>query len=525
MLPAVDHDDVAEVARQAAQRVAGGGGLDGLARLTAAIAAMETRRAEIIGGLRRGPAASWGEIGAACGMTRQGATRRWSRLVQASSFGAAAGQYQRGRPEYPLSAVEWLVPRRARRVLDLAAGTGKLTRSLAGAGLAVTAVEPSRGMRGQLEAAVPGAVVLAGTAENIPLAGASVDAVVVAHAWHWFDAALAVPEIARVLVPGGTLSLVWNMRDETEPWVAALGAIMHKHSRQAIDTSPEIGAPFGRPERMEVSWRQPVTRQEILDLVGSRSYVITMPGDERSELLAEVAELLGDHPALRGHDEIEMPYVTRCTRLRLAGLADGWAPGPGGNRGRANGGQDPVESEVPGLLQVAAEPERSREFHRYEAVSPGNDHARRGEGVCLACYFRDNAQERGRGAHGPFRPAEHRVRREHEGVRDRVGVGERAVRGRHGPQVGDGVAVARGRVECAGQLVGDVFEDEAEQVGAAADPLVQRRRAHSDRVGDVAHRQRVHAALFEQAPPGGHDGGGRGLRVRGHPTSPDRTRP
>ena len=308
---------VNDAANETARQVADGGGLDGLARLTAAIAAMETRRAEIIGELRRGPIASWEEIGAACGMTRQGATRRWSRLLHASSFGAAADQYQRGRPEYPALAVEWLIPRRAKRVLDLAAGTGKLTRSLVAAGLRVTAVEPSAGMREQLAAAVPGAVVLAGTAEKIPLADASVDAVVVAHAWHWFDAALAVPEIARVLVPGGTLSLVWNMRDESEPWVATLGAIMHQHSRQAIDASPEVGAPFGPPERIDVRWRQPVTRQEVLDLVASRSYVITMPDQERSRLLGEVAELLSDHPALSGRDEIELPYVSRCTRVSL----------------------------------------------------------------------------------------------------------------------------------------------------------------------------------------------------------------
>jgi SAM-dependent methyltransferase len=237
--------------------------------------------------------------------------------MHASSFGAAADQYQRGRPEYPPSAVEWLVPRGSRRVLDLGAGTGKLTRSLVGAGLAVTAVEPSRGMRERLAAAVPGALVLAGTAERIPLADASVDAVVVAQAWHWFDPALAVPEVARVLVPGGTLSLVWNMRDETEPWVAVLGAIMHRHSRQVIDASPVVGAPFGPPERMELRWRQPVTRQEVIDLVASRSYVITMPGRERSQLLGEVRELLGDHPALSGRAEIEMPYVSRCTRVSL----------------------------------------------------------------------------------------------------------------------------------------------------------------------------------------------------------------
>ncbi len=320
MLPVVSDsvtDPVNDAAEETARRVAEPGGLAGLARLTAAIAAMETRRAEIIGDLRRGPAASWEEIGAACGMTRQGATRRWSRSVHAASFGAAAGEYQRGRPEYPASAVEWLVPRRASRVLDLGAGTGKLTRSLVEAGLRVTAVEPSPPMRAQLAAAVPGAVVLAGTAEQIPLGDASVDAVVVAHAWHWFDPALAVPEIARVLVPGGTLSLVWNMRDEAEPWVAVLGSIMHQYSRQAIDASPEVGAPFGAPERMEVRWRQPVTRQDILDLVASRSYVITMTDQERSRLLGEVAELLSGHPVPGGRDEIEMPYVTRCTRVRL----------------------------------------------------------------------------------------------------------------------------------------------------------------------------------------------------------------
>ena len=301
-----------------AQQVAGDGGLDGLRRLTAAIAVMELSRTRVIGELRRGPTASWEEIGAACGMTRQGATRRWSRLVHASSFGAAAGSYQRGRPEYPQSVVEWLVPRRAKTVLDLGAGTGKLTWPLVAAGLKVTAVEPAQGMREQLAAAVPGAAVLAGAAERIPLPDASVDAVVVAHAWHWFDPDRAVPEVARVLVPGGTLSLVWNDRDETEPWMAALGAIMHRQAAQLIDTSPRLGPPFGPPERMELRWQQLVTRQEILDMVASRSYVISMLAAERAELLAEVAELLSEHPGLRGREEIAMPYISRCTRVRLA---------------------------------------------------------------------------------------------------------------------------------------------------------------------------------------------------------------
>ena len=302
-----------------ARSVAASNGLDGLRQLTATIAALETSRTKLITELRRGPAASWAEIGAACGMTRQGAARRWSRLAHASSFGAAADSYRRGRPGYPRSVVEWLVPRQAKTVLDLGAGTGKLTRALADAGLTVTAVEPSRGMRGQLAAAVPGARVLAGSAEKIPLPSASVDAVVVGHAWHWFDPARAVPEVARVLVPGGTLALAWNDRDESEPWMATLGAIMHRQAAQVIDTSPEIGPPFGPPERMETRWRQPASRQEILDMVASRSYVISMPAGEREQLLGEVAELLDEHPDLRGRDEIDLPYVSRCTLVRLAG--------------------------------------------------------------------------------------------------------------------------------------------------------------------------------------------------------------
>jgi SAM-dependent methyltransferase len=306
-------DDAAE---ETARQVAGAGGLAGLRRLSQAIAAMETHRAAIIGELRRRPSASWEEIGRACGMTRQGATRRWSRRVQASSFGAAADRYQRGRPEYPESAIEWLVPRRAKRVLDLGAGTGKLTRSLVDAGLRVTAVEPSERMRERLSAAVPEALVRAGSAEEIPLGDGAVDAVVVAHAWHWFDIDQAAREIARVLVPGGTLSLVWNVRDESEPWVADLGHIMHQQSRQAIDSRPEIGEPFGPLERMEIRWSRTMSRAEILDMVASRSYVITLPDTDREQLLGDVEEFLGEHPDLRGREEVAMPYITRCTRAR-----------------------------------------------------------------------------------------------------------------------------------------------------------------------------------------------------------------
>ncbi|GAA1653770.1 class I SAM-dependent methyltransferase [Actinoplanes couchii] len=286
-------------------------GLERLRGLTGDIRAMESERTRIVGALRENQAASWDEIGQACGMTRQGATRRWSKTLHAGSFGSVAGTYHRGRPTYPLSAVEWVVPRHARRVLDLGAGTGKFTELLTTAGLSVVAVEPSAEMRAEITVT---AEILAGTGEQIPLPDGDVDAVVCAQAWHWVDPALAVPEVARVLRPGGTLNLVWNIRDHEEPWVALLDDVLHRHTRQEIDTTPEVGAPFGPAERTEIRWRHTLTRAALLDMVASRSYVIVLAPHERAELLGDVTELL-DRQGFG--DEITMPYVTRCSRFHL----------------------------------------------------------------------------------------------------------------------------------------------------------------------------------------------------------------
>ncbi|MEU4390849.1 class I SAM-dependent methyltransferase [Kribbella sp. NPDC023855] len=300
------------------EELEGSGGLASIARMTEAIAALETRRTELIQELRSQRLASWEEIGQACGMTRQGASRRWSRQAHATSFGAAAAAYRRGRPPYPESAVDWLIPGTAKSVLDLGAGTGKLTQLLVARELAVTAVEPLAEMRSELVAAAPAADVRDGSAEAIPLENKAVDAVVVAQAWHWFDAAKALPEIARVLTPGGTLGLVWNVRDHSVAWVAELDRVLHRHTRQEIDTRPSIGTPFREVERLDVRWEHALTRDELLDLVASRSYVITMPGKDRDELMHQVSELLDSHLDLRGRKKLTMPYVTRCTRARLA---------------------------------------------------------------------------------------------------------------------------------------------------------------------------------------------------------------
>jgi SAM-dependent methyltransferase len=238
--------------------------------------------------------------------------------MQASSFGAAAESYERGRPEYPQPTIEWLIPSGARPVLDLGAGTGKLTRALVRSGVTVTAVEPSARMRVVLAGAVPEAKVLEGTAERIPLADGSVDAVAVAQAWHWFDAERARAEIARALTPGGVLALVWNIRDETDPWLARLGEIMHQHAEQPIDTSPEIGRPFANAERTDIHWRRTVDRDTVLDMVASRSYVIALPAAQRQRLLADVADHFASHPEVSREAEITLPYVAHCTRARRA---------------------------------------------------------------------------------------------------------------------------------------------------------------------------------------------------------------
>jgi SAM-dependent methyltransferase len=239
------------------------------------------------------------------------------RQRQASSFGAVAAAYERGRPPYPPAAVDWLLPDGASRVLDLGAGTGKLTRQLRDRGLDVIAVEPSAGMREELARAVPGVAVHAGSAEEIPLPDGSVDAVLVAQAWHWVDRSRAVPEVARVLVPGGRLGLVWNIRDEREDWVAELGAIVHDPAEHRRKDRGLVGPPFGPVENRDVEWTHRLSRDELIDMSASRSFAATMPAEQRAVVLAAVGRLADARMELTGADQLALPYVTECYRADL----------------------------------------------------------------------------------------------------------------------------------------------------------------------------------------------------------------
>jgi SAM-dependent methyltransferase len=236
---------------------------------------------------------------------------------QAASFGRAAREYEQGRPGYPDAALDWLLPGGARDVVDLGAGTGKLTRQLADRNLTVVAVEPSEEMRGQLRSALPGVTALAGAAEHIPLPDDSADAVLVAQAWHWVEPAVAVPEVARVLRPGGRLGLVWNVRDESVGWVAELGRSMRSIADDPTLMSVELGAAFGPVEQLTVPWQHRTTPDGLRNLVASRSYVITAPPAQRSRVLREVDQLLADHPDLAGRNEFDLPYLTTSFRAAI----------------------------------------------------------------------------------------------------------------------------------------------------------------------------------------------------------------
>jgi len=243
--------------------------------------------------------------------------------VAARGFAAGAHAYEAARPSYPDEAMEVLVQQvglgPALRVLDLAAGTGKLTRLLTARGAEVVAVEPVAAMRAHLEDTTEGVTVLDGSAEQIPLDDASVDLVTVAQAFHWFDAPVALTEIARVLRPGGHLAILWNERDERTPWVAEMSRIIRWHERtvsryQHVDWQAVVGSSgrFTTLQEHTTWWEQPMTLDMLADRVRSISYIAAMPIAERERLAAEVTSLVARLP-----EPFPLPYVCRVQWARV----------------------------------------------------------------------------------------------------------------------------------------------------------------------------------------------------------------
>jgi SAM-dependent methyltransferase len=239
----------------------------------------------------------------------------------ARGFALVPESYERGRPAYPFEAVRRLVRevrvRPDSRVLDLAAGTGKLTRFLAQLGADVVAVEPVDAMRARLEETLPGVTALAGTAEAIPLEDASVDAVTVGQAFHWFDGDAALAEIHRVLRPSKRLGLIWNVKDESVDWVRLLGEIIEPYRGSAPKVASgawkdafERTELFTPLERARFSFVHDVDEQTVVARAASISFIAALDRRVRERVLAQVRELVAAHPETRGKRSFPLRYRT-----------------------------------------------------------------------------------------------------------------------------------------------------------------------------------------------------------------------
>lgn len=244
-------------------------------------------------------------------------------MDESRSFGAAALSYAEHRPDYAEAAIRWALEHApGPRVLDLGAGTGKLTATLAAIGADVTAVEPDPAMLAQLRRTQPAIQTLPGSAESIPLPAASVDAVLAGNAMHWFDMAVAGPEIARVLTPGGILAGLWNTLDDSVGWVAGLARISGPAAIGPRDTpaswrtatsAPQAG--FDSAQRSEFPHGQRRTADSLVATLATRAGMLVMPPAEREATLSRIRTYLGGRPET-ATGEFTLPMLTCVLRVR-----------------------------------------------------------------------------------------------------------------------------------------------------------------------------------------------------------------
>jgi SAM-dependent methyltransferase len=265
--------------------------------------------------------------------------------VAEAGFGTSADVYDRSRPSYPPDAVQFFVDVLAiapgRRVCDLAAGTGIFTRLITGVGATLLACEPVAGMRAELRRHLPELDVVAGTAERLPFADATLDAVTIMQALHWFDGPAASAELHRVLKPGGRVGFAWNARDRSIDWVDRVWSIMdrvekrapwrdHDQSAGASTASGGAREQFGDPNGWtegragtftegfspiayaHFSHEQPVTPEGVVERVAGVSHVQVLPELERNTVLDEVRSLVATHAQTAGRTDLAIPYRVDC---------------------------------------------------------------------------------------------------------------------------------------------------------------------------------------------------------------------
>jgi len=264
-------------------------------------------------------------------------------------FHREAEAYETSRPTYPPDAVAWLVEhvriRPGAVAVDLAAGTGKLTRLLVPTGATVVAVEPVPGMQEVLRRLLPTVPAVSGTAEALPFRTASVDAVCVAQAFHWFDAERAFAELARVLRPGGRVGILWNARDRSVDWVDRVWAIMDAVERHAPWRDHENGrdaaldrrAGFGPLHTATFRQEHALTPEGVVDRIRGVSHVAALDPAEQAVVLDDVWRVLAEHPDTRGRNELHVPYRVDCYWTELVT----GTPGPESRTARSTGRPPP----------------------------------------------------------------------------------------------------------------------------------------------------------------------------------------
>jgi SAM-dependent methyltransferase len=262
--------------------------------------------------------------------------------MRSTSFGAVATDYERFRPGPPIEMIDWMLPAGASTVVDLGAGTGAMTKDLVARIERVIAVEPDDRMRGVLAEHLPEVEAVRGVGESMPLGDASVDAVLASSSWHWMDSDQALREAARVLVPSGTLAVVWTGPDPDGPFVTQAQALLSEMSSgdaasDGVDSPPaDLGAtvvdsahrvepvlhiprdsPFAQPERRELTWDVALTADELIGLLGTFSWIITMSEERRARVIEVARQVLRDALGVSGDATVQVQYRCEAWRTRL----------------------------------------------------------------------------------------------------------------------------------------------------------------------------------------------------------------
>lgn len=239
------------------------------------------------------------------------------------TFGAHAGSYERARPEWPEAAARWLVPEDAELVVELGAGTGKLTRAVAALGVRVTAVEPDPRMLAVLrEQGLEG---VEGSAEAIPLGDGEAGAVVAGSCVHWFDLDRALNEVHRVLRPGGRFGFGWNGRDGRHPTIARMNEVVYSAAPDRTrwrdrDWAEEVsaGGLLREVEHRSFEHVHELPRSALEDHLYSYATIASLPDPERRRVFADVADVLDSDPLVSDGESLKLPFVVTAYRATRA---------------------------------------------------------------------------------------------------------------------------------------------------------------------------------------------------------------